>query len=244
MTNNTTSAIQAVGLKKTFGDYAAVEEVSFLVPYGRVVGLLGPNGAGKTTTMRMLLGLAKPTAGTAFIQGRQYSDLNHPARSIGTVLDGGGMHPSRSARQHLRIAAAMSGIDRARVDQVLAEAGMAAAANRPIRGYSLGMRQRLALATALLGEPKILVLDEPANGLDPDGIRWLRNKLRAFAFEGGAVLVSSHLLAEIEQVADDAVVIAHGRVLAAGSLTDLTADYNGNLESFYLDLTANTTEVR
>ncbi|MBP1326608.1 ABC-2 type transport system ATP-binding protein [Leucobacter exalbidus] len=244
MNDNTIPAIHAAGLHKSFGDYAAVEDVSFLVPYGRVVGLLGPNGAGKTTTMRMLVGLATPTQGVSHIAGRPYAALSRPAQQIGVVLDAGGLHPSRTARQHLRIAAAMAHIDAARVTDVLNETGMMAAADRPIKGYSLGMRQRLALATALLGDPRVLILDEPANGLDPAGIRWLRENLRAFAAAGGAVLVSSHLLAEIEHVADDVVVIAHGRVAAAGELTALTAHHGGDLESFYLDLTATTTEVR
>ncbi|MFC4224175.1 ABC transporter ATP-binding protein [Lysinibacter cavernae] len=244
MNTNTTPAIQAAGLRKTFGDFAAVEDVSFLVPNGRVVGLLGPNGAGKTTTMRMLLGLAAPTSGSALINGKPYRELEHPTKHIGAVLDAGGLHPSRTGRQHLRIAAAMAGLDAQRVIDVLNETGIMAAADRKIRGYSLGMKQRLALATALLGEPSVLILDEPANGLDPAGIRWLRNKLRAFADDGGAVLVSSHLLSEIELVADDAVVIAHGRVAAAGALATLTATHGGDLESFYLDLTATTMEVR
>lgn len=244
MDTSTTPAIQAAALKKSFGTFAAVEDVSFAVPQGRVVGLLGPNGAGKTTTMRMLLGLAEPDSGAALIQGHPYRELTHPARQVGAVLDAGGLHPSRTARQHLRIAAAMAGIDAARGEVVLAETGMTAAADRPIRGYSLGMRQRLALATALLGEPSVLILDEPANGLDPAGIHWLRDKLRAFAANGGAVLISSHLLAEIEHVADDVIVIAHGRVSAAGTIGDLTAHHGGNLESFYLHLTATTTEVR
>ncbi|HET6671880.1 MAG TPA: ATP-binding cassette domain-containing protein [Agromyces sp.] len=239
-----TPAIAATGLRKAYRDVVAVHDVSFTVPHGRVVGLLGPNGAGKTTTMRMLLGLARPDDGQALIEGSRFTDLARPARTIGAVLDAGGLHPARTGRQHLRIAAAMAGVADRQVDRVLDETGMGSAADRPIRGYSLGMRQRLGLAAALLGEPSVLILDEPANGLDPAGIRWLRDRLRAFAADGGAVLVSSHLLAEIAQVADDAVVIAHGRVAASGDLASLTALYDGDLESFYLDLTATTTEVR
>ncbi|GAA1815768.1 ABC transporter ATP-binding protein [Agromyces neolithicus] len=244
MNTSPTPAIAAVGLRKSYQDVVAVHDVSLAVPHGRVVGLLGPNGAGKTTTMRMLLGLARADAGEALIDGVPFRDLDHPARTIGAVLDAGGLHPARTGRQHLRIAAAMAGVEDGQVDRVLAETGMAPAADRPIRGYSLGMRQRLALAAALLGEPSILVLDEPANGLDPTGIRWLRDRLRAFAADGGAVLVSSHLLAEIAHVADDAIVIAHGRVVASGDLASLTAAYGGDLESFYLDLTATAMEVR
>jgi ABC-2 type transport system ATP-binding protein len=237
-------AIAARGLRKSFGTFDAVRDVTFRADYGRVVGLLGPNGAGKTTTMRMLLGLARPDGGEAQVAGSRYAELTHPARTVGTVLDASGLHPSRTGRDHLRIAAATIGAAPGRVDAVLAETGMAGAAGRKVAGYSLGMRQRLALAAALLGEPRILLLDEPANGLDPAGVHWLRGWLTAFARGGGCVLISSHGLAEVAQVCDDAIVIAQGRVLGAGPLADLTAGHHGNLESFYLDVTASTAGVR
>ena len=244
MNTNLVPAIAVQNLRKTYGTYAAVEDVSFTVRPGTVVGLLGPNGAGKTTTMRLLLGLASPDSGSALVTGRPYSDLDSPARTVGAALDSAGLHPGRTARQHLRIAAAMADIPASRVTAVLEETGLAQAADRRIGGYSLGMRQRVALAAALLGDPDILVLDEPANGLDPAGMRWLRNRLRAFADAGGAVLLSSHVLAEVDHIADEAVVIAHGRVAAAGTLAELTANNGGDLEEFYLELTSETTEVR
>ncbi|WP_100362966.1 ABC transporter ATP-binding protein [Diaminobutyricimonas aerilata] len=244
MNDSPTTAIAVSVLRKTYGSYAAVEDVSFDVPHGRVVGLLGPNGAGKTTTMRMLLGLARPDAGTALLDGTPYRELAQPARTVGAMLDDGGLHPGRTARQHLTISAAMAGVDAARVPAMLTETGLGAAADRRIGGYSLGMRQRLALAAALLGEPGILVLDEPANGLDPAGMRWLRQRLRAFADAGGAVLLSSHVLAEVSNVADDIIVVAQGRIVADGPIPELTARYGGDLESYYLDLTAETAEVR
>jgi ABC-2 type transport system ATP-binding protein len=233
-----TPAIAVTGLRKTYGHTTAVDDVSFTVPRGRVLGLLGPNGAGKTTSMRMLLGLARIDGGAALIHGRRYTELENPARTVGAVLDAGGLHPGRTGRQHLCIAAAMGGMDASRVDPLLDEAGLTSAADRPIRTYSLGMRQRVALATALLGQPSVLVLDEPANGLDPAGTRWLRNLLLNFAAGGGAVLLSSHVLAEVAHVADDIVVITQGRVAGSGSITELTAEYGGDLESYYLNLTA------
>jgi ABC-2 type transport system ATP-binding protein len=237
MTTDTTPAIAVRSLRKTYGQTTAVEDVSFSVPRGRVLGLLGPNGAGKTTSMRMLLGLASIDGGEAHINGQPYAQLDNPSRTVGAVLDAGGLHPGRTGRQHLRIAAAMSGVDASRVDHLLDEAGLATAADRQIRTYSLGMRQRVALATALLGNPSVLVLDEPANGLDPAGTRWLRDLLLNFAAGGGAVLLSSHVLAEVAHVADDVVVITQGRVAGSGSVDDLTAEYGGDLESFYLALT-------
>ena len=242
MTDNDIPAIAARGLRKTYHSTTAVEEVSFSVARGRVLGLLGPNGAGKTTSMRMLLGLVSPDAGEALIEGRPYARLDDPARTVGAVLDAGGLHPGRTARQHLRIAAALAGIGDARVRPLLDETGLADAADRPMRTYSLGMRQRVALATALLGEPSVLVLDEPANGLDPAGTRWLRDLLHAFAQRGGAVLLSSHILAEVAQVAHDVVVIDHGRVVGGGRVDELADAHGGDLESFYLALT-DTTEA-
>ena len=196
------------GLRKKFGHVVAVQDVSFTVAYGRITGFLGPNGAGKTTTLRMLLGLIRPDAGTAAIAGRPYPDLASPARTVGALLDAAA-HPGRSGRDHLRVLAAAAGIPRERASQLLATVGLQHAARQRAGGYSLGMRQRLGLAAALLGDPAVLVLDEPANGLDPQGIRWLRDLLRSLAAEGRAVLVSSHILAEVAQTADD----VHGHIL-------------------------------
>lgn len=244
MDENTTPAIAARGLTKRFGAHTAVENVDFDVRAGRVTALLGPNGAGKTTTIRMILGLVAPDAGTALIHGRPYAALAHPGRTVGAVLDGGGLHPGRSGRDHLRIAADQIGVPRDRVDAVLDEVGLASAGRRHVSGYSLGMKQRTALAAALLGEPDVLVLDEPANGLDPEGVHWLRAYMRAFADAGGTVLLSSHVLSEIALVADDLVVIAHGQVVAAGDRASLVATHGGDLERFYLDVTATTAGVR
>jgi len=244
MNTHDTPAIAVHGLHKAYGRTVAVDEVSFTVARGRVLGLLGPNGAGKTTSMRMLLGLASIDRGQASIHGRPYAQLADPVGTVGAVLDAGGLHPGRTARQHLRIAAAMAGVDAARVDPLLDDAGLGQSADRAIRTYSLGMRQRVALATALVGDPSVLVLDEPANGLDPAGTRWLRTMLRAFAAGGGAVLLSSHILAEVAQVADEVVVVARGRVVGSGRVDDLTAHHGGDLEAFYLDLTAENAEVR
>jgi len=243
-------AIAASGLRKIYRRTTAVEEVSFSVPRGRVLGLLGPNGAGKTTSMRMLLGLVSPDGGEAHIDGRPYAHLENPGRTVGAVLDAGGLHPGRTARQHLRIAAAMAGVADSRVQPLLDDTGLAAVADRAMRTFSLGMRQRVALATALVGDPGVLVLDEPANGLDPAGTRWLRELLHGFAARGGAVLLSSHILAEVAQVAHDVVVIDHGRVVGGGRVDELTAHHGGDLEDFYLSLTGDgplvhdNTEVR
>jgi ABC-2 type transport system ATP-binding protein len=231
-------------LRKRFPGGAAVEDVSFTVASGRVVGLLGPNGAGKTTTLRMLLGLASPDGGSAQIRGRAYADLKDPLRIVGTVLDAGGLHPGRTGRQHLHIAAVHAKIARVRVDEVLAEVDLASAADRRIAGYSLGMRQRIALAAALLGTPRILVLDEPANGLDPAGMHWLRNCIRAFADSGGAVLLSPHVLSDVSQIADDIVVMQAGRVVADVPLAEALTVHDGDLERFYLELTGTGSEVR
>ncbi|MFC8921073.1 ABC transporter ATP-binding protein [Cellulosimicrobium sp. NPDC057127] len=234
--------VQTSGLRKSYGAFDAVHDVSFTVEPGRVVGLLGPNGAGKTTTLHVLLGLASATAGTATIGGRAYQDLEDPARTVGALLDAGGLHPGRTGRDHLRVLAAAARLPSRRVDEVLALVGLVPAADRRVRTYSLGMRQRLGLAAALLGEPEVLVLDEPANGLDPAGMRWLRDLLRGFADDGGAVLLASHVLSEVRQVADDLVVIGQGRVVAAGPLDDLVRDRS--LEDYYLDLTSTTEGVR
>jgi ABC-2 type transport system ATP-binding protein len=187
---------------------------------GRITAFLGPNGSGKTTSMRVLLGLADPTAGTALIDGRRYAELAHPLRSVGAVLDQG-FHPNRSARNHLRIAAAQAGVPATRVDDLLEVVGLTGAARRRVGGYSLGMRQRLALASALIGDPSVLVLDEPYNGLDPAGIQTMRTFLRGFADNGGTVLLSSHLLTEVAHSADDAIIINNGRLVTAGPIAGL-----------------------
>ncbi len=222
-------AIEVSNLTKRFGDVVAVDDLSFTVDAGRIVGFLGPNGAGKTTTLRMLLGLVYPTAGSSSIFGTGYEHLDDPVRKVGAVLDGGMLHPGRSGRNHLRALAKAAGVPEARADELLQLVALSDAANRRAGGYSLGMRQRLGLAAALLGDPQVLVLDEPANGLDPQGIRWLRDFLRSLAREGRAVLVSSHVLAEVSQTADDVVVINRGRSVAQGTLTELIARSGGGM---------------
>jgi ABC-2 type transport system ATP-binding protein len=216
------ASIEINGLTKRFGDVVAVDDLSFRVEEGAVTGFLGPNGAGKTTTLRMLLGLVAPTAGTATIGGRPYRELRHPIRVVGAVLEATSFHPKRRARDHLRVLATAAGLPMGRVDEVLEAVGLTDAAGRIVGGFSLGMRQRLGLAVALLGEPEVLILDEPTNGLDPEGVHWLRNSLRAFAARGGTVLVSSHLLAEVAQTVDDVVIVARGRLVARSSLEALT----------------------
>jgi ABC-2 type transport system ATP-binding protein len=210
-------------LTKRYGTVAAVDGLSFEVGPGRVTGFLGPNGAGKTTTLRMLVGLAAPTSGTATINGVRYRDLRDPVRTVGTALDNDNFQPGRSAIEHLRIMAIAAGISRRRPAQVLDLAGLTDDGHRRVGTYSLGMRQRLTLATTLLGDPRVLILDEPLNGLDPDGIRWMRDLLRQLAGEGRTVLVSSHLLAEAAQTVDDVVVIHHGKLAAEGPVAELTA---------------------
>ena len=217
------AAIEAVGLTKRYKSVTAVDDLSFRVREGAVTGFLGPNGAGKTTTLRMVLGLARPTEGTATIQGRRYVELDEPARTVGANLEVAGAHPGRSGRNHLRALAAMAGLPASRVDEVLRLVELESAADRRAGKYSLGMRQRLGLAATLLGDPQVLVLDEPANGLDPQGIRWLRDFLRAMAAEGRTVLVSSHVLAEVAQTVDDVVVIHRGRLVQQGPVESLTA---------------------
>jgi ABC-2 type transport system ATP-binding protein len=206
------------GLTKRYGGLVAVDGLSFTVEPGRVTGFLGPNGAGKTTTLRVLLGLAAPSEGTATINGVRYDELSRPIRQVGAVLEDGAAHRGRTGRDHLRVICRAGGVPLARADEVLDMLGLTAAARRSYRGYSLGMRQRLAIAAALIGNPPVLILDEPANGLDPEGIRWLRELLRALADQGRTVLVSSHLLAEVQALADDVVIIAHGRLVGDGSV--------------------------
>jgi ABC-2 type transport system ATP-binding protein len=217
------AAISVQGLTKRFGDVLAVDQLHFQVDPGTVVGFLGPNGAGKTTTLRMLLGLVAPAAGTATVAGRPYRELPDPARRVGAVLEASGFHPGRSARDHLRVLAVAAGIDPARADQALERTGLAAAGRRRVGGFSLGMRQRLGLAAALLGDPEVLILDEPANGLDPEGVHWLRGLIRGLADEGRTVLVSSHVLAEVAQTVDQVVIIDRGRLVAQSTLAALTA---------------------
>ena len=206
-------------LTKNYGKRVAVDDLSFEVASGRVTGFVGPNGAGKSTTMRMMVGLTRPDRGDVRYHGVSYTRMLHPARVVGSVLDARCMHPGRTARNHLRAAAALSSIPARRVDEVLNEVGLESAADQRAGGFSLGMRQRLALAGALLGEPEVLLLDEPSNGLDPDGIRWLRNSLSEFAGRGGTVFVSSHLIAELAMFADDLVVVGAGKLLAAETVT-------------------------
>ena len=215
--------ITITGLTKRYRDRAAVDDLSFTVAAGRVTGFVGPNGAGKSTTMRMMVGLTRPDHGQVRYDGTPYAELERPARTVGAVLDAQAMHPGRTARNHLRAMAALNGITTTRADEVLAEVGLETAANQRAKGFSLGMRQRLALAGALLGRPSVLLLDEPSNGLDPDGIRWLRNHLSAFAQQGGTVFVSSHLIGELAMFADDLVVVGAGRLIAAEPLESITA---------------------
>ncbi len=219
------SRIVVSGLSKLFGTTRAVADLSFEVEPGSVTGFLGPNGAGKTTTLRVLLGLAAPTSGTATIGGVRYREIPHPGRAVGAVLEATGYHPGRTGRNHLRVYCAAAGLPDRRADEVLEIVGLTPAAGKAVRGYSLGMRQRLGLATALLGDPCVLILDEPANGLDPEGILWLRHLLRYLAdARGCTVLVSSHLLSEVEQTVDRVVIIARGRLVREGALSELAGD--------------------
>jgi ABC-2 type transport system ATP-binding protein len=214
-------AIEVAGVRKTFGEVAAVDDLTFEVPFGKVTGFLGPNGAGKSTTLRMVLGLVRPDAGRTTITGKPVTALEHPLQTVGAVLDVEQFHPRRSGRNHLRVLAVAAGIADARVDEVLEVVELSAAARRAVGGYSLGMKQRLGLAGALLGDPEVLVLDEPANGLDPAGIRWLRGFLRHRADGGRAVFVSSHLLTQMAEMADEVVVIDRGRLVTHAPVADL-----------------------
>lgn len=227
------------GLTKRHGSRSVLHEVSLSARPCRVTGFVGPNGAGKSSTLRCLLGLDRIDSGTALLGGRPYRELRHPLRTVGAVLDGAGAHPLYTGRAHLRWVAAGSGIPRRRVEEVLETVGLTEAAGQRVHTYSLGMGQRLGLATALLGDPEILVLDEPVNGLDPAGIRWMRGLMRGHAEAGGTVLVSSHVLGELAEVADDVVVIAEGRVRAAGTLAEV-ADGYADLEEAFFSLTAPT----
>lgn len=235
--------IEVSRLVKRHGSRAAVDDVSFTALPGRVTGLLGPNGAGKSSTLRILLGLDRATSGTALIDGSPYRSLQRPLWKVGAMLDGPGANKGRTARAHLRWVAQSNAIPTRRVDEVLELTGLRDAAKRRIGGFSLGMGQRLGIAAALLGNPDVLVLDEPTNGLDPDGIRWTRRFLRSLADDGKAVLVSSHLMSEMENTADDFVVIARGRVLAAGTAAEVTGTHN-SLEDAFFALTDEHTEYR
>jgi ABC-2 type transport system ATP-binding protein len=215
------STILVNGLCKVFGRHSAVDGISFGIEPGKVTGFLGPNGAGKSTTLRMILGLVHPTSGEAVVLGRPYAELDDPLRSVGAVLDTSQFHPQRSGLNHLRTLAVSTRIEAHRIDHVLELVGLADAAHKRVGQYSLGMRQRLGIASALLGDPRVLVLDEPANGLDPAGIRWLRKLLRALAAEGRTVFMSSHLLSEVSEIADDVIVIDHGRLVTQSSVRDL-----------------------
>ncbi|HEY3953645.1 MAG TPA: ATP-binding cassette domain-containing protein [Streptosporangiaceae bacterium] len=231
--------IEVRGLIKTFGRAAAVRDLSFAAPAGAVTGFLGPNGSGKTTTLRMLLGLVRPTAGEALISGVPYRRLARPRRRVGALLEATGFHPGRSARGHLAVLAAAEGLPGRRVDEVLGQTGLAGSAQRRVRGFSLGMRQRLGIAAALLGDPPVLLLDEPANGLDPAGISWLRDLLRMLAAEGRTIVVASHVLAEVAQVASEVVIVSAGQLRFAGPLTEVGGTGDA-LESAFLRLTAST----
>ena len=219
--------ISVRGLSKRYGDVRAVDDVTFDVLPGKVTGFLGPNGAGKSTTMRMVLGLDRPDGGTATVNQQRYAELAAPLHEVGALLDAGAVHPGRTGRAHLRIAARSNGIGRARVEAVLGQVGLAEAGRRRIRGYSLGMRQRLGIAAALLGDPPVLVFDEPVNGLDLDGVRWVRSLLRDLADEGRTVLVSSHLMSEMQLVADRVVVIGQGRLVADADLGEVLRGLGG-----------------
>ena len=215
-------ALSVRGLSKRFGHVVAVDDLTFDVEGGRVTGFLGPNGAGKTTTLRILLGLVHPTGGQALVHGRPYVELERPAEVVGAVLEATGFHAGRSARDHLRVLATAARLPLSRVEEVLAEVELEDAARRRVGGFSLGMRQRLGIAAALLGDPEVLVLDEPTNGLDPSGVHWLRALVRDRADRGGTVLVSSHLLAELALAADDVVIVKDGRLVTSGSVADVT----------------------
>ena len=225
--------ISIENLVKRYGSREVLHGVSLEARPGRVTGFVGPNGAGKSSTLRCLLGLDRADGGRALIGGRPYRELREPLRTVGAMLDGSGAHPSRTARGHLAWVASGAGIGRRRVTEVLDVVGLAEAAGRRVRTFSLGMSQRLGLAAALLGDPEVLILDEPVNGLDPEGILWIRTLLRRRADTGGTVLLSSHVLAELAEVADDVVVIADGRVRAAGTLDEIAAGYSSLEEAFF-----------
>ena len=228
--------VTACGLAKTFGRMTVVRDMSFTAPAGKITGFLGPNGSGKTTTLRMTLGLVQPTRGTALIGGVPYDQLDHPRRRVGALLEATGFHPGRRARDHLRVLAAAERIPDRRVNEVLGQVDLAEAADRRVRGFSLGMRQRLGIAAALLGDPDVLILDEPVNGLDPAGIAWLRGLLRRLAAEGRTIVLASHLLGEIAQTASHVLIVSAGQLRFAGPLHEI-GETNEALESAFLNLT-------
>ncbi len=220
---NVDGTITVSKLSKHFGSVKAVDNLSFTVKPGTVTGFLGPNGAGKTTTLRMLLGLVTPSSGTARIGGKAYAELDRPLHQVGAALEAASFHPGRRARDHLRVMCAASGLPQSRADEVLTTVGLGDAGGRRVKGFSMGMRQRLGLAGTLLGDPQVLILDEPANGLDPEGINWLRGFLRQLADDGRTVLISSHMLSEVQQTVDNVVIIANGRLVRSGPLSALMA---------------------
>lgn len=228
--------IEVKDVDKRHGARTVLHQVSFQARPGRVTGFVGPNGAGKSSTLRILLGLDRPDGGTATFGGKRYACLPRPLAKVGAMLDGSGAHPTRTARAHLSWVAASNGIPKRRIAEVLEQVDLASAAKSRVGTFSLGMSQRLGLAAALLGEPETLVLDEPVNGLDPEGIRWIRHLLRSHAEAGGTVLLSSHLMGELAEIADDVVVIADGRITAAGTLADVTSGFS-NLEDAFFGLT-------
>ena len=230
------AAIEFLDLAKKYGKVRSVRKLTASIAEGKITGLLGPNGAGKSTSLRCLLGLARPTSGSATILGVKYKDLKNPVSQIGAVLDSRGFHGGLTGRQNLKVMAAAAKIKDSRVDEVLTLVDLGSAANKKAKSYSLGMKQRLSLAGALLGDPKVLILDEPANGLDPIGIAWLRGFLRTLADEGKTILVSSHQLAEMQSKVDDVIIINHGMLMAAGSMKDIIGE--GTLEDAFLKLTA------
>ena len=231
--------ISCSNLTKNYGSTTVVDDVTFRADPGRVTGFLGANGAGKSTTMRMICGMTAPSSGSSLILGQRFRDLVNPGRQIGVLLDAGAQHMGRTGRETLALSALQMGVPRRRVDEVLELVQLdRKAAGKHVGAYSLGMRQRLSLANALLGSPQVLMLDEPANGLDPAGIRWMRGLLRQFADDGGTVLLSSHLLHEVELIADDLVVIEHGRIVARGAVADFTANGTHSLEEAFFSLTA------
>jgi ABC-2 type transport system ATP-binding protein len=232
--------VAVANLSKRYGDQVVVDNISFVLRPGSITGFLGPNGAGKTTTLRLVLGLAAPSAGSALVFGRPYAELEEPVRRVGAVLESSDFDPGRSGRNHLRTLALAAEIGVDRVDELLALVELSAAADRPVRTYSLGMRQRLGLAGALLGDPELLLLDEPANGLDPVGVHWLRGFLRTFAGAGGTVLVSSHVLAEVAQTVDSVLILSEGRLLAERGIGE-GPNAAGALEALYLELTTGET---
>lgn len=233
------TTIEIEGLTKVFGETLAVDDLSFEVTPGRITGFLGPNGAGKTTTLRMLLGLIEPTRGRASFDGKPYRDLHDPRSQVGAVFESSSMHPGRSGRNHLRVIQWAAGFSARRVDEVLALVNLEHDSSQRIGKYSFGMRQRLALATAMLGDPDVLILDEPANGLDPAGIHWLRDLLRQMASEGRTILVSSHILAEVAQTADEVIIIGNGRLLRKALISEIAKD-GFDLEETFLELTGST----